>query len=328
MTDNKNANELLQWGLRNAPARPDGSSSVAEVSEAIAQGRRPDLADPGLFDALMGKSEAQMMREELAVGSDTRRSVEDRTTALDNFEMLIETVDNANNMQNMNMWPAVVHLLQEPTPAIQQASAWIVGTAVQNNDKGQVAALEHGALARLLELLSSPSKDVRNKAMYGIGAMIKNFPYAALQFSELHGWDALHAGLLDSSIAVRSKVAFLLNQLLSEDASHAVPNTHSAPPTSDAHAPLEKGPATLQFSAPAPDVAKAMVDHRILDTLLASVLPNATQAAATCDGEPTRSYLDYAGKAVQTLVTYSAHAPVPREAFQALLAELDAAPSA
>ena len=58
------------------------------IAQEVAEGRRPDLADPALYNALMGKSEAQMMKEELSAATDTTRSEQDRVQALDNFEMV------------------------------------------------------------------------------------------------------------------------------------------------------------------------------------------------------------------------------------------------
>ena len=89
---NRTADELLKWGLRNAPMNEDGTSSLTQVAADVAAGRRPDLTDPGLYDAIMGKSEAQMMQEELSVAVNAARTVEDRCTALDNFEMLVERI--------------------------------------------------------------------------------------------------------------------------------------------------------------------------------------------------------------------------------------------
>ena len=106
MSGNRIADELLKWGLRNteagdqpsstyAPHAPDssssnnaGNSSIAAISADITSGKRPDLADPALYNAIMGKSEAQMMQEELAVAVDEGRTEQDRCTALDNFEMV------------------------------------------------------------------------------------------------------------------------------------------------------------------------------------------------------------------------------------------------
>lgn len=93
MANNKNMDALLKWsiaqqGADDAAAAASGQPSMAAVASDIAAGRRPDLADPGLFDAIMGKSEATMMREELGAALDEKRTEEDRVTALDNFEMV------------------------------------------------------------------------------------------------------------------------------------------------------------------------------------------------------------------------------------------------
>jgi len=85
MAGNKTADELLKWSLRQENGN---GPSTAQISEDMAQGKRPDLADPKLYEALMGKSEATMMQEELTAALDVKREEEDRCTALDNFEMV------------------------------------------------------------------------------------------------------------------------------------------------------------------------------------------------------------------------------------------------
>jgi len=80
---------------------------------------------------------------------------------LDNFEMLIEQVDNANNMEPLRMWPAVLALMNpvHTTPPTQVGAAGIVGTAVQNNDKAQAAAFSHCSLPCILALLQDLSQE-------------------------------------------------------------------------------------------------------------------------------------------------------------------------
>jgi hsp70-interacting protein len=80
--------DLLKWSIAASNEGSNGGPSLQEIAKDVAEGRRPDLADPKLFDALMGKSEAQMMKEELAVGLDLNRTEQDRVQALDNFEMV------------------------------------------------------------------------------------------------------------------------------------------------------------------------------------------------------------------------------------------------
>ena len=344
MAGNRTADELLKWGLRHAePSGEQDRSSVAQVTDDIASGRRPDLADPGLYNAIMGKSEAQMMSEELAVATDRSRSESDRCTALDNFEMLVEQVDNANNMENMNMWPPILALLNEQSAPIQTVTLWIIGTAIQNNDKAQVLALSHGALPPILTLLESPEDEVRRKAMYALSALLRHYPHAVATFQDADGWAKLHTALLDPNMAQRRKVAFLLNQLLLQDptkrGSASTPAAAPAPastqrssstalmpvgnePASDdsvlPSAPLEHGPATLRSNVKHPDVARALLDTGIFATLAASVLPpDALQATELPwsaeqaqriqrygDGSSlTYTDLDYSEKATQTVMT-------------------------
>ena len=330
MTENRNAQALLQWGIRNTPGAsseaPGEDATTAQITSDILSGKRPDLADPGLYDAIMGKSEAQMMREELTVAVDETRSVDDRCTALDNFEMLIESIDNANNMANMKMWQPIIALLHSAEPRIQTAAAWIVGTAVQNNDKAQVAILDHAPLAPLLELLNSTDTETRSKTMYALSGLLKHNPAAVRQFEDMDGWQRLNGALRDPNITLRRKTAFLINTLLFQDPD--APGTSRQPPTptpADAPisqatgvaarappaAPLERGPETQLTGIPHPDVTKAILASGILRTLLSSLLPPATPGAIEipgagpdADAEP-RSDLDFAEKATQSIFTFA-----------------------
>lgn len=335
MANNRTADQLLKWGLQNAPANPDGTSSVTSVTEDVAAGRRPDLADPGLYDAIMGKSEAQMMQEELSVAMDTSRTVEDRCTALDNFEMLIEQVDNANSMEPMRMWPAVLSLLRAPEPAIQLAAAWVVGTAVQNNDKAQAVALRHGVLAPLMQLHLSPYADVRSKGVYALSAMLRHYPAAVAQFAASGGWAVIERSLYDDSLNVRRKLVFLLNSLLLQDPNDpahgivAMPEQKQEPVyiQGRSDAPYEETRATLDANAH-PNVAAAMIENRMHETLLASLLGTGTVAAEMCGSVRVRDDEDFFEKAAQTIVTLVAKlqhmASLPQDKLEALLRVLEA----
>ncbi|PWN38944.1 Fes1-domain-containing protein, partial [Ceraceosorus guamensis] len=227
----RNLDQLLKWSIAaqgegNGTGAGNGSidaqalaaqqPGMKEIAAEVAAGKRPDLQDPGLLDALMGgKSEAQMMKEELAVACDEQRSTEDRCIALDNFEMLIESIDNANNIKNMGMWPPLLSLLASKVPAILSGALWVVGTAIQNNDKAQMALLSHKPLQAILDSLStSEAEAIRSKAAYALSALLKHNPPAVVAFDELDGWQALRGALEDPSIAIRRKVVFLINTLL------------------------------------------------------------------------------------------------------------------
>ena len=53
MSNDKNAQELLKWGLAHSTSTASGPS-VEQISADIESGRRPDLADPKLYEAIMG----------------------------------------------------------------------------------------------------------------------------------------------------------------------------------------------------------------------------------------------------------------------------------
>lgn len=358
MSNDRNAQELLKWGLANSASTgvaSFASQSVEQISADIEAGRRPDLADPNLYNAIMGKSEAQMMAEELSVAIDTSRTLPDRMTALDNFEMLIEQIDNANNMTSMKMWSPIISLLSAPEAEIQTAAAWIIGTAVQNNDKAQMAVLDFHPVAALLDLLHSHVDEVRAKAMYALSGLLKHNPAAMHQFDQLDGWNMLNMALVDPNLGLRRKTAFLINALLLQDPNSldsqpaststatAIAPVSFTPPTPTAPpAPLERGPETLRTSIPHPNVARALVQSNIINTLISSLLPAHT-LPDTLSPPPTgangdsdaRLDLDFAEKSAAAILTFTTKLPpspshpldpTTISLFKALLVQLQAKP--
>ena len=76
---------LLRWSIENStPRSPDAPPPA-----------RKDL-DPGIIDYLLGKPDAVLMKEALEVALDEKRGEDTRVQALDDFEMLVEHIDNAN----------------------------------------------------------------------------------------------------------------------------------------------------------------------------------------------------------------------------------------
>ncbi|UTT89579.1 hypothetical protein NDA17_004089 [Ustilago hordei] len=346
MSNDKNAQELLKWGLANSTSVASGGS-IEQISSDISSGRRPDLSDPRLYDAIMGKSEAVMMREELTTATTPSLPLSDRITALDNFEMLIEQIDNANNITSMNMWQPIISLLGASEPEIQSAAAWIVGTAVQNNDKAQVAVLQYDTVRALVHLLQSGKEEVRRKGMYALSSLLKHNPMAMHQFVKIDGWKVLRDALIDPDINLRRKTAFLINALLLQDPNDfdSIPRSNSATtkstatalaPTPDRTAPLapgpapavplETGPATQLTSIVHPNVARSLLTSGILTTLISSLLPpghpaiQQDLAPPPCgpDGDTDgRTDLDFAEKATTAVLTLTCKLPPPTStAFQ------------
>ncbi|KAJ9474140.1 Hsp70 nucleotide exchange factor FES1 [Pseudozyma hubeiensis] len=338
MSNDRNAQELLKWGLANSNSSSSSTAvapvasqqSIDQISADIQAGRRPDLSDPNLYNAIMGKSESQMMSEELSVATNPSLPLSDRLTALDNFEMLIEQIDNANNITSLKMWQPIISLLTAEEPEIQTAAAWIVGTAVQNNDKAQMAILDFQPVQSLLELLGSGVEEVRGKAMYALSGLLKHNPVAMDQFDRLDGWKVLRESLLDPNLGVRRKTAFLINSLLFQDPNTLDSASTSTPVNSTATAiapvaparssqaadappvPLERGPATQLTSTPHPNVSLALLTSRILPILISSLLPHSDllppPSGPDGDTDP-QTDLDFSEKAATSILTFTAKLP-------------------
>ena len=71
-------NSLLRWSIENTEPKADGASAPEP---------RKDL-DPGIIDHILGKSDAQHMKEALTVAVDEAADVDVRVQALDDFEMV------------------------------------------------------------------------------------------------------------------------------------------------------------------------------------------------------------------------------------------------
>ena len=90
---------------------------------------------------------------------------EDKMTALDNFEMLIENLDNANNIEPLGMWQHLIGLLDSHDDDIRRMACWIIGTAVQNNPPAQKHLLESRPLEVIPKLLAIFAEPTASSAL-------------------------------------------------------------------------------------------------------------------------------------------------------------------
>lgn len=217
----------------------------------------------------------------------------------------------------MKMWEPILSLLtaSSSTPRIQHAVLWIVGTAVQNNDKAQMAILAYKPLTPILYLLrSSQDGEVRSKAMYALSGILKHSPSAVALFDkDEQGWMALKGALLDPNVALRRKAAFLINSLLLQDDS--VPVTPSSS-TSTAPAPA---PAGL-IGAPTGETTTATTGSTAV-----APMPDSINSASSTQSDPHGQPPLERGP--ETLLSGVAHPPIPPALLssgllQALIASL------
>ncbi|KAK4453792.1 Hsp70 nucleotide exchange factor FES1 [Podospora aff. communis PSN243] len=194
----KNLNELLRWGIENSvpkestpgsettafralPNSEDAPSNGAAAAAAAAVPPPKSDLTPEVMAALFGgPSEADLMKaaiELITDRTDTSITLEDRLTAFDNFEQLIESLDNANNLEKLSLWTPLLDLLKHEEQELRRMAAWCVGTAVQNNVKTQERLLAMGGIPHLVHLATHDDEHeaVRRKAVYALSSAVRNY---------------------------------------------------------------------------------------------------------------------------------------------------------
>lgn len=124
---------LLKWSIENTvPAQPDDAEQVKEE-------RAPNHLDTQALQRLLGNapSDADLMKAAMEVIHDDSATMENKLIAFDNFEQLIENLDNANNMGVLGLWTPLIEVLADNDADMRRMAAWCIGTAVQNNEKAQ-----------------------------------------------------------------------------------------------------------------------------------------------------------------------------------------------
>ena len=136
-------NRLLKWGIENSAENSQDSSNPNPR-----EGTR--TLNPAAIQALFGgPSDANLMREAMRAITSSETDRDDKMTAFDNFHMLIEDLNNADNIENISLegkgesedktglWNLLLEQLRHQEADIRRMAAWCIGTAVQNNEKTQ-----------------------------------------------------------------------------------------------------------------------------------------------------------------------------------------------
>lgn len=160
-------NQLLKWSVQ-ATTNP-----TAEPEQA-ARGLNPEV----LASLFGGPSEAQLMQDSMAaiLSEDPEMDLETKLIAFDNFEQLIENLDNANLMEPLKLWPSLIGLLKHEEAEMRKYAAWCIGTSVQNNTKSQQMLVKEGGIGPLVDVATKEDEDtqVRRKAVYALSSALRN----------------------------------------------------------------------------------------------------------------------------------------------------------
>lgn len=169
----KGASNILKWSIENSAASNEGADQ--------SQGRPPSEVPRGvsadtLRTLMGGPSDADLMKEAMTVIVHPEATMENKMTAFDNFEQLIENLDNANNMEPLGLWPPLMSELDNSEADLRKMAAWCVGTAVQNNAKSQELLLKLNGIPKICEMATNDSNPAaRRKAVYALSSAIRNY---------------------------------------------------------------------------------------------------------------------------------------------------------
>jgi len=83
---------LLRWSIENSVPRDDSSSGAAPLE-------RKHL-DPGIIDHILGKSDAEQMKDNMAVALDVSKSEQERVEALDHLELVSASLHMLNTTRS------------------------------------------------------------------------------------------------------------------------------------------------------------------------------------------------------------------------------------
>ncbi|KAK3296908.1 Hsp70 nucleotide exchange factor FES1 [Chaetomium fimeti] len=178
------------------PSQTNGTTSAAAASSKL---------NPEIISALFGgPSEAELMRAAMEVLTDETATPDNRLIAFDNLEQLIESLDNANNLEPLGLWAPLLGLLAHGEADMRRMAAWCVGTAVQNNARTQERLLAEGGVPILVALATREGEDVavRRKAIFALSSAVRNcqpaMDAAAAELSAHGKGDKVDAGDMDA----------------------------------------------------------------------------------------------------------------------------------
>ncbi|XP_053236479.1 nucleotide exchange factor SIL1 [Podarcis raffonei] len=119
-------------------------------------------------------------------------TLEEKITALHDLEYYVHQVDNAKDLLSIGGLQLLINGLNSTEPLVKEYASFVLGAALSSNPKIQVAAIEGGALQKLLVILATDQPlAVKKKALFALSSMLRQFPYAQQQFLKLGGLQVL-----------------------------------------------------------------------------------------------------------------------------------------
>ena len=165
---NPELSSLLKWAVESCDGARDSNPDHPPSTRGL---------NAETISALLGgPSNADLMKEAMMLVRSPNVSLEDKIIAFDNFEQLVENLDNANNLEPLGLWLPLLDLLDSPEPDMRRMAAWCLGTAVQNNIKSQERLLALDGVQKLAKLaVEDDDQAVKRKCVYALSSSIRNY---------------------------------------------------------------------------------------------------------------------------------------------------------
>ncbi|XP_053140932.1 nucleotide exchange factor SIL1 isoform X2 [Hemicordylus capensis] len=145
-------------------------------------------------------------------------TLEEKIAALHDLEYYVHQVDNAKDLHSFGGLQLLINALNSTEPLMKEYASFVLGAALSSNPKVQVAAIEGGALQKLLVILATDQPlPVKKKALFALSSMLRHFPYAQQQFLKLGGLQVLRSLCTEKGMeTLHIRIVTLLYDLIVE----------------------------------------------------------------------------------------------------------------
>ncbi|KAK7333935.1 hypothetical protein VNO80_30716 [Phaseolus coccineus] len=165
---------MLQWAISHSDPEKLKDSAEAQQRLSPRDLEKRSLEIKEIMEKIKMPSDAELMKIAIRDLNNVSTSLEDRHRALQELLELVESIDNANDLNKLGGLVAVTKELNHSDPVIRTVAAWVLGKASQNNPIVQQQIMELRVLSRLMKMVNSNSLEEANKALYAISALIRN----------------------------------------------------------------------------------------------------------------------------------------------------------
>ncbi|KAG8231668.1 hypothetical protein J437_LFUL007442 [Ladona fulva] len=195
----KDLNVLTKEHLKNVLSKFSDEIEIEdEDTEVVKQKFRSYEELKKEFDELkMSIKTDSEFTEELLARLKGASDPEEIVAILTDLEYLLHQTDNAVNFaKDGGLSSVVLPAINSSNMQVAIAALRLLGSASQSNPKVQIAALEAGAVEKVLHLLKNP--ELSSTALFALSCIIRRFPLAQKTFVQ-HGGLSVLASLFDES---------------------------------------------------------------------------------------------------------------------------------